>query len=229
MLTLIHGEDIVSSRKKLEEEKIRLGDIEIIRLDGAKASLSDLVLACQTRSLWSEKKLVIIENLLFGGLSKNKQELLSYLGRLDKQIQVIIWEGKEADKSTIRKYFPRAKEILCKPPQLIFRFLDFLGSASSQQILSLFHACLQQREAELIFSLLLRRFHFLVITADLGKKGLADLNPWQADKLMHQARYFTADKLILSYRKLIFLEYQLKSGQTPYTLSELLDIFLVTL
>lgn len=229
MIILIHGEDLVASRKKLEEEKTRFSVKEIISLDGKKVTLSDLVLACETKSLFSEKKIILVENLLLGGITKGKLELLSYLGKTDLFYPVIIWENKEIEKRSVRKYFIHAKEILCQPPLLLFRFLDSIGLQLPNQLLPLFHAALAQREAELIYTLLLRKFRQLIIACDLGRKGLVELNPWQVDKLLRQSRYFAAEKLISSYRQLLSFDYKIKTGQTPYSLSQLLDIFLTTL
>lgn len=229
MITLIHGDDIVTSRKKLEEEKNQVGVKEIITLDGRKITLSDLVLACDTRSFLAEKKIILIENLFSGGITKEKPKLLSYLGKTDLSYPVIIWEDREIEKQAVKKYFIRAKEILCQPPQLLFRFLDSVGLQPPNQLLSLFHAVLTQREVELIYVLLLRKFRQLIVACDLGRGGLSELSVWQVERLLCQSRYFTGEKLISLYRQLLSFDYKIKTGQTPYSLSQLLDIFLTTL
>lgn len=229
MITLIHGDDLVASRKKLEEEKKQDGTTEIIYLDGTKLTLPDLVSACGTKSLFGNQKVILIENLLLKGITKDKLELISYLGKSDISYPVIIWENREVQKTTVKKYFAKAKEIRCQPPLLVWRFLDSIGVQPSNQLLPLFHAVLEQREAELIFALFLHKFRYLIIASDLGKKGLAELSPWQINKLMYQSRYFSTEKLINLYRLLLSFDYKIKSGQTPYALSQLLDIFLATL
>jgi DNA polymerase III delta subunit len=228
MLTIIHGDDTVSSRKILNEERVKEVDTEVIRLDGNKITLAELTVLSQTSSLFESKRVIIIENLLAGAASKQKEAIFSYLAKLTSPT-IIIWEKEEIGKSILNKYFSKAKIITCQPPALIFKFVENLGAGSTADTLLLFRKVLTQAEAEFVFVMILRQWRHLLIAKDLGQKGLSFLSPWQSRKFMAQARYFTLEQLISSYRNLLAIDYKLKTGKIPYKLSELIDIFLVNL
>lgn len=228
MITLIHGEDHLSSRKILiiEKEKYKGNDIQYF--EGSSLDLETLLTCDQSQSLFQNSKTIIIENLLAGSMSVEKEKILSYLNSSQLRVNVIIWEKSEITKSNIIKLLPKAKDILCQPPMMLFKFLDtmFDNPAAS---LTLFHNVITYREAELVYSMLVRQFRNLIIARDLGAAGLAEMQRWQADKFVRQARNFDTVKLITLYRQLLTIDYQIKSGQTPYNMTELLDIFLLSL
>lgn len=228
MLILIHGDDTVSSRKALEEHKLKESGAEVINFDGNVLDLPTFLTACQSQSLFGEGKLIIIENLLGSPLTKQKEKILDFLNSSALAQKVILWEKSEIGKTAINKYCQKAKLILCQPPLLLFRFIDSLGD-HNERVLTLYHALLAQREPELVLAMLFRQLRLLIIAKELGEKGLKTLASWQAYKFIKQANLFTTEKLYKAYRSLLLIDYNVKTGQTPYNLSQLLDIFLINL
>lgn len=226
MLFLIYGADIVVSRNALNEEKEKSKDGEIITLDGRKVTLADVVTAAGSVSLFKSEKTIIIERLLKGGITREKEKIIFYLTKEKNLPKIIIWEESEVDKVKIKKFFSKAKVIHCPLPKLLFKFLDSLGSCSSSFLISMFKKLLKEKNVELVYVMILRQIRFLIIAKNMGEKGLA-LSPWQARKFISQSRYFKLNELILAYRNLLSLEYKLKTGATPYSFEKLLDIFLV--
>lgn len=229
MLILIHGDDIVGIRKALDELKTKYLGHEQIIFDGARISLTDIVTAADSLSLFSAEKLIIIENLLSSLMTKSKEEILAFVSSGKIQPTIIFCEQKEIGKALTKKYFSGAKIILCRLPAILFRFLDAIGDKPVSQILSLFHTLTADRDGEFILSMLVRQWRYLIIAADLGEKGFSGMPPWQAYKFMSQARFFKLGSLISSYRQLLSLDLRVKSGLTPYSLNHLLDIFFVSL
>ncbi len=228
MLILIHGDDIVTSRNRLKEEKDKFPESEIVHFEGSKLQMSDLVNSLEASSLFAEKKLVIVENFLYGGMNKSKQQIFEYLFKNDFPHDLIFWEGKKIEKATIKKYFSKAKEISCLLPSLLFKFLDLLGIERPDSLLTMFHNLLQQTEAELVYVMILRQWRNLIVVKD-DPALLPGFAPWQIGKLKSQSRGLSLEQYIVSYRKLLAIDYQIKSGRTPYRLEQLLDIFLVNL
>ena len=60
MLHLIHGEDIVTSRRELEMLKSKHTGKELVVLEGKSVTLTDLTQALQSTSLFGGDRLVII-------------------------------------------------------------------------------------------------------------------------------------------------------------------------
>ncbi len=229
MITLIHGEDITASRKVLFDLKEKHASSEKIYFDGAKITLSDLVSSTDSLSLFGEDKLIIIENLLAGTISKEKESMLAFLGNTKSTAHIVVWEQKEIGKTVIKKYFSSAKIIFCPLPAVLFKFLDSVGVKPVGEVLNMFHVLTHDQEAELVYSMLIRQWRYLIIAADLGEKGFAAMLPWQIAKFISQARSFELKKLIGSYRQLLSLDLKVKMGRTSYTLNQLLDIFFASL
>lgn len=229
MLTLIHGDDKVTTRKVLEEKKLEANGNEIVILDGTKISMTDIVSACESISFFAEKKVIIIENLIGKNTLKEKDKVISYLNNLITENTIIICESLEISKTVLTKYFPKAEIILCKSPLLMFRFLDSIGVNAKNTTLALFHSVLRERDANFVLTMLIRQIRYLILAKDPGVNGLSDLSPWQAKKFTQQCRFFEEDHLISNYRQLLALEFNFKTGRTPLPLKELLDIFLVNL
>lgn len=230
MIILIHGEDTTASRNKLLEVKEKYKDAELVTLDGRNLALSNVVTVFDSPSLFQIKKILIVERFFTGVLPKEKISILSYLTK-DAQLgsEVIFWEEKELEKTQIKRLGTEVKELKFPLPPLLFRFLDMVGTEPSSRLLSEFHTLLNQKEAELIYALLLRHVRNLIIAKDLGMKGFGAMPSWQSGKFIRQASTQTLTDLIGRYRKLLYIDYQIKTGQTPLSLPQLLDIFFVSL
>ncbi len=229
MFILIHGEDQVSSRKILNDKKVELKDNEMLLLDGNSCCLSDVLSFVDSSSIFGNSKVLIIENMFQKALFDEKEKILKYLMENKNRLQVIFWEGKEIDKYIVSKYFNHDENLLSASPLIIFKFLDSIGIEAKQTVISLFHTILKQRDAFFILSMLYRQFRFLIIAVETRGAGLDQLSPWQTKKFMTQGKYFSLNQLKNTYRNLLLMEYNVKSGKTPLSLTELLDIFLVTL
>ena len=229
MLTIIHGDDVSASRKILFDDKNREQDVEVIRFEGDNLRFADLSASVDSISLFGKKRLVIIENILSGQVTKEKELLFAYLAKLETSDRIIIWEGQEIGKTLLHKHFPKAEIILSQPPALIFKFLDSIRTKSSPHLLLVFREILKNQEAEFVFVMILRQFRYLLVAKDLGINGMSSLSPWQSRKFIQQSRFFTMEQLVSSYRNLLAIEHKIKTGNIPFTLSELIDIFLISL
>lgn len=229
MLILIHGDDTVSSRKKLAELIEQYHDSQLVRLNGKSLSEEQFVTAAESASLFSEKKCIVIESLLGDLRTKIKQALVSRVTDPAIAHTLIIWEDKLIEKTTRTKYLPTAKEFAFPYPQELFRFLESVGRESPVQTVSMFHQIIRQEEGLMVLSMLLRQWRYLIIAKDLGANGFPAYQQWQAQKYCTQARYFTPEKLLAAYRQLLSIDYKIKSGEAAMSVEQLIDMFLLTL
>lgn len=229
MIIIIHGDDIASSRRALQEEIEKQKGNEVIRLDGKKLSLNELIPAFESHSLFAEKKVIVIENFLSGVITKEKQAHLTYLSEFASTFSILLWEDRKIDKLAIKKYLTDAKERAYIFPVLLFRFLDSIGVSNPSSLVKSFHTLLATQETELIFALLLRLVRQLILARDMGRDAFGKLPGWQAEKYLRQAGRWSITELIVIYRQLLTIDVKIKTGQTPFTLTELLDIFFLSL
>jgi DNA polymerase III delta subunit len=202
MITLIHGDDIVTSRNYFLEEKKKYLNSPIY--NGKDLEAIDLIELLQPKNLFFEKQAVFIENLFL------KKELFSKLK--DSKIDVFLWEGKEITSAELIKLKPEVK--LFKLPQALFSFLDSIRPNSPQNV-SLFRNALKNTTEDMIFYMLIRQFRLLLSVSE-AKDGIDEvkrLAPWQKTKLTKQASLFTKDQLKKIYSKLYKMDLDVKTGE----------------
>ena len=201
---------------------------EIIKLDGAKASMTDIKLACESGSFFGQEKLVLIENFLGRSKSTEKDAIVAYLGTNCPLKDVVFWESKQISQTNLKKLSKSLAVKLFKLPPLVFKFLDCLSPGNAKVCLA-FLKDLRYQPPELIFYFLCQRFYQLIIAKDLGPKGLTRQAPWQQAKLATQAKKFTLAQLENIYARLLQIDTQVKTGQSPMPLAWHLDLFLAQL
>ena len=80
MVIFLHGDNQLESRNQLNSliNDAKNKDKEIIRLDGEKINLNDVIQALEASSLFGLEKLVITENLFSRRQSKQKKDIIDF-------------------------------------------------------------------------------------------------------------------------------------------------------
>jgi len=227
-MTVLHGENTILSRQRLQDEinafKTKKKG-EVLKFEGNNLSLTDLQQALESLSLLEAHRLIIIENLFSGRTNKEKEKIIAHLKKINPE-NLIIWEGKKIDGRVLSSW--STSVLRFDLPVIIFRFLDSLAPGNATQAINLFHQSLEQDPPELIFHLLSRQVRLLILAADLGEKGLNQMQDWQKGKLIRQAKKFGLAKLTKIYKELLQIDWQQKTSRTPFTLVSQLDLFLAS-
>ena len=229
MITLIHGEDIASSRKAFGDLKQTYSSSELVTFNGKTVQLTEFVTAFDAPSLLGDKRIVVIERFFSGPFTKEKTQILAFLTKNRSSSDIIFWDEKEVEKTSKNKLGIPLNELRYQPPMIIFKFLDGIGLLKGVDLLKQFHEIIKTKDAQLVYSLLLRHIRNLIIAKDLGQRGFGAMPPWQSGKFIRQAHFFELDDIIRLYRQLLSIDYQIKKGQTPLPLSTLLDFFFVSM
>ncbi len=226
MITLLHGDNVEASRNELNVLKSQAKGKEVRQLDGKHLDATGLTQALESSSLFGGDTLVIIENL-FGSLGKKISHVKEFASRIAscQGIDVILWEEKEVGKTAIDNLGKNSTVRLFKTPVVIFKFLDAIKPNNAKFLLSLFHQTETLDAPELIFTMIVKRLRQLIMLAD----GVIPdgLQGWQAKGLTNQARLFTIEKLLSMEKKLLDIEYSLKTGASPFTLRQHIEQFLI--
>lgn len=231
MVTVIHGENTVASRKVLTE-KIKLFQErggEIVRIDGRKVDLTEIKQACESGSLFGNNRLVVIEDFLNRPKSNQKTEIENYFKNLLPQINIILWEEKQLTPSQVSKLSSWSKVYLFKIEPIIFKFLDSLRPGNIRLMLSLLKRCCQVESAEMIFYMICRQIRILILANDLGKRGLVGMPFWMQNKFFYQSRNFSLEKLLDIHRQLVRIDYEQKTGRAIMPLDFYLDLLVANL
>ncbi len=222
MLTLVHGQDNLSSRKFFLSQK----DIESLTFDAESLNPIELSQSLQGGGLFENPKKVFIENLFTRKGSKNLA-LVTEILNSNENANVFIYGDKDVGVRSLSN-FPKFTNENFKVPQNIWAFLDGIRPTNPNNI-KLFHNALVGSEPEVVFAMIIRQFRLLIGINSTGKnidevKKLAD---WQKTKLKRQAALFEISKLKEIYKKLYKIEKGTKTGSSNLNLVQNIDILLL--
>ncbi len=229
MITIIHGDDIVSSRNYFQEKKRE--DANSISLNASTLQITDLAQNMQGSGLFGSISTIFIEDLLTR-LKKTKEtkEIIDFIIKNHKESNIFLWEGKEIKKNDLL-LFKDAIVRSFKLPKTIFIFLDSLRPDNLRNTISLFHKTLEEGiNIELIFFMLQRQARLLLALSDNNSKysieEIMRLAPWQRSKLERQAKLFTQESLKNIYSKLFKIEFAYRTGGLNLSLAQAVDFLL---
>lgn len=223
MIFLIHGNDILSSRKYFIDQK----DENSLLIDAQDLNLIELKQTIQGSGLFNNSKKILLDNLFTKKGQKYIDDVITIINE-NPEAEVIIWSNKEITNkkiATLKNYSDKKFNY----PQNLWNFLDNLTPNNSESILN-FHNTLNTTEPEIIFSMIIRQFRLLLGISSDDKNNIDELKriaPWQKTKLLRQSSLFNTNKLEKIYKKLYIIDKNLKTGKTNLTLTQNIDIFLL--
>lgn len=226
MLVLIHGDNQVLSRERLQSQIATYkSGLDLHQLDGKKISLEDLLSACESPLMFTEPRLIVIESL-HAQTSKTKlAQLVNYLASLQtNQVDLILWEGKLLTPSQLAP-FKQFQIIPFKTSNLTFKFLDSLKPGETSRYLTLYKQAIQADTPEFVFYMLIRQLRLMSQSASPESSRLPG---WQVGKLKSQLSSFTPTQFTQLHDALYDLDFRQKSGGTTFTLAAELELILST-
>lgn len=226
MITIIHGEDVASSRDYFFSEKQK--SLNPVIINGENLNITSLHQILEAKSLFFETKDIFIDNFFSAKtLPDEFKQILSLLKRTHLKFNIFFWEGNELSKSDLNQF----KDARIKPFKLaqnLFSFLDNIKPKNPQNLI-LFHKALDTSDESLIFYMLIRQFRLLLALSDSSPSidEVKKLFPWQREKLERQASLFNLSELKTIYNRLFEIDYKSKSGRLANTISQAIDILLL--
>ncbi len=227
MITNIHGDDVVSSRKYFLENKERFPDVVV--LDGEKITLTDLMQIFEGGGFFDDSKAFFLEHFFAKKKKKDEFALLSEYLQKQTQHSIFLWEGKELERSAFTQ-FKSATPRVFKLPQTLFALLDSIKPQNGKRLISLFHQTIQFADTEMVFFMLIRQIRLLLGLIEPSTEQIDELKrlaPWQKTKLEQQARIFKKDQLLAIYHQLFLIETGQKTGSLSGTLTSNIDFLLL--
>lgn len=227
MLTLIHGSDIVSSRKFFFEEKEKVDGAEFLK--GSLVNLTDLHQLLEGGGLFETGRALFIEQFLSEKKkSAERDAIISYLTKQAKNNTIFLWEAKELERAALSQ-FKEASIKSFKLSSTLFSLLDSLKPKNGTQLIQLFHKSLEANDAEMIFFMLIRQFRILLALSDNNGETITEVSrlaPWQKSKFERQVNLFGKSSLRQLYSKLFQIELAQKTGALSSSLISSIDFFL---
>lgn len=233
MITILHGEHTVDSRKKLNtlrEQAQKLGK-EVLELEGKSVPYEELIQSLESLTLFGNSRLVIIDNFLSSLKPGTKRdEITQYFIQGAFDADLILWEDKAVGRSLIKlKKAGHVRVEEFKTPTAVFSLVESLAPNSTAQSIYYFHKTLESTVPEIVFAMLVRQFRLLIATAagaDIPE--IARIAPWQKGKFTTQAALFSGALLKRLYKDLMIIDYQIKTGKSPYDLTKRIEQFMMS-
>ncbi len=235
MITILHGDNQVASRQRLTQlkDEAKSQGKEVITLEGKGIDMNAIVQNLESQSLFSIPKLVTIENLISSLRtgSKAKDEIIEYLlaGKFDSD--VILWEGKSVGKNLLK--LRKQKHVSVedfKMPVVIFKFVESLTPTTVPDALHYFNEVIQTSPVEVIFTMIVRQFRILLaLSTNAPIEEITKMSPWVKGNAARQARMFSEETLKKLYKQLLVIDFQTKTGKTPFDLTKNTQAFIMSL
>jgi len=223
MLTIICGEDSISSRNYFTDQQKILSEKEfnIVNIDYHQVLELDETGASES-SLFATKRAYFTNSLnkkVFKKMSERNEKKIKAI-ITSKEIQVFNWEEETSarDLKSIKGVI--VKEF--KPSQNIFKLLDSCYPGNLKTFINSLNILSESTEDIFIFIMLARHMRNILITK-LGER-LPKLMSWQIAKLSNQAKYWKLENLINFYQGLHRIDVNSKTGRTPFSVKKSLDI-----
>ena len=125
MITIIHGDNITESRNYFLE--LRQKQKDAVSFDSKNITLTDLMQNIEGSGLFSDSKIIFIEDFLtkLKKTDKTSKEILSFILKSSKENTFVLWESKEILKKDLYSFKDALIKVF-KLPKNIFLFLDNL-------------------------------------------------------------------------------------------------------
>jgi hypothetical protein len=220
MITLICGEDSAASRIFFSE---KLADLQkqgsqVVNID--PEALNDLIHGYTEKSLFGSMTVYSVQNLVKSYTRKKKQlnDLLTQL-LTNKDLSIIIWEDSISKRDMGINANIIIKEF--RPEKNIFKLLESCYPNNLNEFIYTLQKVRDKSNDFFVFLMLSRHIKKLL----LYQHGIKPLNlaSWQEAKLSNQAKFWSNDKLLDFYSKLIMLDVLIKKGKTPYNVFEYIE------
>ncbi|AKM81554.1 MAG: hypothetical protein UT13_C0001G0594 [Candidatus Pacebacteria bacterium GW2011_GWF2_38_9] len=225
MLKIIHGENLVASRKKLTEliDEAKKKNQEVSSLEAEKLDRAKLEAALLSESLFGNEKLLIIESLYSLPKSKKKDEFIDLIS--SASIELILWEKKLLTKTNLKKFGNDFENYEFKVSSKLWTFLDQLSANKNNKkaLLKIFRESIESDDAEFVFLMLARQIRLLIQIKENHPPKIA---PFMMGKLNSQARTFSLEKLLELHQQLYQIDQKQKQSTGLLSLASELDLFL---
>jgi len=217
-MIIIHGDNIIQSRKKLVEIIEENNDKGVLteRFNARELDLPLLESKLQKTDLFGHSRMLIIEELHSLPKSKKLTSMIELLA--NSPVEVCLWEKRELSATMLKK-LPSAKIHLFKMANSLFTWLDALSSAEntkSNQI-KLFRKALIDNDEYLCLIMLVRQVRMMIKILD----GSTIPGPsFLINKIRSQANRFSIEQLLKTHQKLYQLDSKIKTSKNILTLSQ---------
>ena len=217
MITLIHGNDSLASFTALKNITGSKDEFSLTRLSGSDLDLKSIKEALETPS-FTGRRLLLIEDLSRSRSLSLLTDLKKYLSALPDETELIFYERKLLPPESPLLSLTKNIKTFTLPGGLnVFEWADAVGKRDLRFSLTGWDKLIQSgEEPDYLFLMLVRQFRLLLLL----KKGARPKVPeFVESKLRGQLKWWSERDLEISYRRLLLIDRENKTGVTPLGVS----------
>ena len=202
-LVIIHGDNAVLLGKKLSELKARFDREAISQYSLKSISFDQLLIEVSTPSLFSEKRLVIVEDV-----DEKKVDLEKLKDDADTTIVLCFSKELTVGSQILKMATPKKAQVFAfSQPQdkLVFQFLDLIGDKNSRA-LGDFELLYPQFGGQYLLTMLLYMLRRMIVPA----KNTS----FNVTKTERQKRNFPDERIKDFYAQILETDFLIKSGKS---------------
>ena len=225
MLTVIAGEDSITSRSKLQSLKKTFVQKGYAITDTTVSNLEEIIKdSSGVRDLFGKQSVYFVEGISNKYKGREKTSFKETVQKIASEsgIHVVDWEnGKSAyELSGLKRIATTFDEY--KPGKNVFQLLDVCYPGNLKIFIDTLAIVSKTQDISFIYALLWKHIRKLIQT----KKNTLDssIPSWQAQKLAVQADRWDEQALLSFYEKLAGIDVSIKTNQTTYDLKESLEL-----
>jgi DNA polymerase III delta subunit len=227
MVYILIGEDTVSSRTKMLS--LIAKDSEVIRLDGKKIAVSEVLDAFESNSLFTKKRTIILEYFI---KIKPQEALFKNAVRFikDPDTTLIFWDEQDLSSKLVG-VLKGANVLTFTFPKVFYQFIDGILPNNKEGSVRLLKVLLKTFEPEQVLYSMTKRIRLLSVlkTGKINEFSEAQkIRGWQLEKLENQAAFWSEKQLAGLLLKLAEADELLKTGGLSIPLSHHLDMILLS-
>jgi len=232
MLTILHGENIVQSRKKLGDliQKSKENKTDVKRLHAKDLTISLLEETVGSTSLFGNQHVVIIEELHSLPASKKRTALIEKIANFSIHNDIILWEKKKITKPQQNKFLKLNRESGIqefKITNYLFSFLDLISpNLNKKKLLLALQSAVESDGEWMVFTMIAWKLRQLIKAKDGGiLKGA----PFMISKLKKQSSAFSMTELMNLHAKLLRIDIAHKTSTNKLELGQDLDLLFINM
>lgn len=225
MLTVIAGEDSSASRTAFVALKKDYENKGYVIQEITPSLIPQIVKeAGGVVDLFGREQVYAVSNAssIYKGRAKTPQKEAVIAISKDPNIHLLDWEeGKSSyDLASFKKVATSFAEH--KPARSIFDLLESVYPGNRSSFFALLTLVLETQAVEFVYNLLWKHVRKLLIATE----GYVDpkTHPWQKGKILSQAKKWNQPGLLRLYEALARIDVSQKTGATPYSLKESLEL-----
>ncbi len=230
MLTIVCGEDIVTSRKylnRLREEYTRsnteIKDIPAADIREILGWLGNSMGLFSAKSVFFTEKMEALIIRKRGRKASSKatgtfEDAVREIAKR-KDIHLVDWEAKQG-RDIKMKDDALVKEF--KPAETVFKLLELCVPGKLEQFVTLLRSLTEDQDETFLQIMLTRHIRSLILASE--NQFAATVAPWQRGKLAAQARMWKQNALVDFYEGIYRLETTTRTGANPHGVRKTLEI-----